>query len=58
MRYSLKIAVFCMKPGSQEEMYYTDDKGELFIGSVKVSLLAKLIGLKPIPSALAAPIIE
>jgi hypothetical protein len=24
-----------LKPGSQEEMYYTDDKGELFIGSVK-----------------------
>jgi hypothetical protein len=32
MQYSLKLAGFYLKPGSAEEMFYTDDNGELFIG--------------------------
>ena len=35
MKYFLKIAQFRMKPGSQDEMYYTDNNGELFIGQPK-----------------------
>jgi|GEM_PF-1779502 hypothetical protein len=35
MQYSLKLAGFYLKPGSAEEMFYTDDNGELFIGRVK-----------------------
>jgi hypothetical protein len=35
MKYLLKVAEFRMKPGSQDEMYYTDNKGELFIGPKK-----------------------
>jgi hypothetical protein len=33
MKYLLRIVEFRLKPGSQDEMYYTDYKGELFIGS-------------------------
>jgi hypothetical protein len=35
MKYSLKLAGFYLKPGSAQEMFYTDEKGELFIGRVK-----------------------
>jgi hypothetical protein len=35
MKYLLRIVEFRMKPGSQDEMYYTDYKGELFIGPPK-----------------------
>jgi hypothetical protein len=41
MKYLLKVAEFRMKPGSQDEMYYTDDKGELFIGSIKNVFIGK-----------------
>lgn len=43
MKYLLRIAEFRMKPGSQDEMYYTDYKGELFIGPKKDVIMAKLI---------------
>jgi hypothetical protein len=52
MRYSLKIAEFYMKPGSQEEMYYTDDKGDLFIGSVKNVLVGKTYQVEVTPKRL------
>ena len=35
MKYLLKVAEHQLKPGSQKEMYYIDDKGELFVGPVK-----------------------
>ena len=35
MKYFLKIAEFRVKPGSQDEMYFTDNNGELFIGQPK-----------------------
>ena len=43
MKYFLKIAQFRMKPGSQDEMYYTDNNGELFIGQPNDVTVAKLI---------------
>jgi hypothetical protein len=42
MRYLLKVAEFHSKPGSQNEMYYTDDKGELFIGPAKNLTIDKI----------------
>jgi hypothetical protein len=30
-----------MKPGSQDEMYYTDNNGELFIGQPKDVIVGK-----------------
>jgi hypothetical protein len=41
MKYLLKVAEFHIKPGSQDEMYYTDDKGELFIGPKKDVIIVK-----------------
>ena len=41
MKYLLRIAEFRMKPGSQDEMYYTDYKGELFIGPKKDVIIGK-----------------
>ena len=41
MKYLLKVAEFRMKPGSQDELYYTDDKGELFIGPKKDVIIGK-----------------
>ena len=41
MKYLLKVAEFHMKPGSQDEMYYTDDKGELLIGPKKDVIIGK-----------------
>ena len=41
MKYFLKIAEFRMKPGSQDEMYYTDNNGELFIGHPKDVIVGK-----------------
>jgi len=35
MQYALKLAGFYLKPGNAQEMFYTDDNGELFIGRVK-----------------------
>jgi hypothetical protein len=35
MKYLLRVKEFHLKSGSQEEMYYTDDKDELFIGPIK-----------------------
>lgn len=31
-KYFLKVADYSWKPGSQKEVIYKDDKGELFIG--------------------------
>jgi hypothetical protein len=42
MKYFLKVAEFHPKPGSQNEMYYTDDKGELFIGPAKNIIIGKI----------------
>jgi len=39
--YLLKVAEFHPKPGSQDEMYYIDDKGELFIGPAKNVTIGK-----------------
>ena len=41
MKYFLKIAQSRMKPGSQDEMYYTDNNGELFIGHPKDVIVGK-----------------
>ena len=35
MKYSMKIADFYITPDDPQKMYYTDNKGELFIGEVK-----------------------
>jgi len=42
MKYLLKVAKFHPKPGSQDEMYYIDDKGELFIGPAKNVAIGKI----------------
>jgi hypothetical protein len=42
MKYLLKVAEFHPKPGSQNEMYYTDEKGELFIGPAKNVAIGKI----------------
>jgi hypothetical protein len=41
MKYLLKVVEFHPKPGSQEEMYYTDHKDELFIGPAKDVIIGK-----------------
>jgi hypothetical protein len=43
MKYLLRFAEFRMKPGSQDEIYYADYKGELFVSPKKMLLLAKFI---------------
>ena len=52
MKYFLKVAEFHLKPGSQEEMYYSDDKGELFIGSVKNVIIGKTYQVDATPKRL------
>jgi hypothetical protein len=49
MKYLLKVAESHLKPGSQDEMYYTDDKDELFIGAAKDVIVGKgyLVEIRP-----------
>lgn len=54
----LKATVFHSKHGSQDEMYYTDYKGEFCIGPAKNVTISKIIKSKPLPSALEDTIIE
>jgi hypothetical protein len=35
VKYSLKVDYFQNNPDNAQEIFYTDDKGELFIGNVK-----------------------
>jgi hypothetical protein len=41
MKYLLRVAEFHLKSGSQEEMYYMDDKDELFVGPIKKVSIGK-----------------
>ncbi len=52
MKYLLKVAEFHMKPGSQDEMYYTDDKGELLIGPKKDVIIGKTYQVEVHPKRL------
>lgn len=42
MKYNLTVAEFHSKPGTQDEIYYTDNTGELFIGLPKNVTINKI----------------
>ena len=42
MKYLLKVTEFHPKPGNQNEMYYIDDEGEVFIGSARNVTIGKI----------------